>query len=96
MKAIVTLTPKITLEIEEREEMETLHKAIVLSSPRPYCNLCQNKESFYWTTNKDQEGNTYINLKCSKCGGRSKLGRYKAGGFFWKEFEKYEPKPKTK
>jgi len=90
MKAIITLKDNIRLEIEEREEMETLHKAIVLSNPRDFCNLCSNKDKFYLTSNKDKEGNTYVNNKCANCGARSKLGQYKAGGYFWKEFEKYE------
>ena len=34
MKATISLGRKITLEIDERDEMETLHKAIILSSPK--------------------------------------------------------------
>ena len=89
MKAIVDLSNKIRLEIDERDEMETLHKAIVLSEPPHTCNLCKTTEGFYFTTNKDKEGNIYVNVKCPKCEARSKLGRYKAGGYFWHEFEKY-------
>jgi transposase-like protein len=91
MKAIVRLTPSIQLEIEEQKEMETLHKAIVLSSPRKKCSLC-NSTNLYFTTNKDKEGNVYVNHRCANCGARSKLGQYKSGGYFWKEFEKYEAK----
>ena len=90
MKAIITL-PNITLEIEERDEMDTLHKAIALTNPRKNCQLCGTTEGFYLTTNKDKEGNTYVNYKCPKCGARSKLGRYKVGGFFWHDYEKFEP-----
>ena len=90
MKAIVSLSDKIRLEISEQKEMETLHKAIVLSEPRNYCNLCQNKSNFYLTTNKDKEGNVYVNNKCGQCGARSKLGQYKTGGYFWREFELYK------
>ena len=80
-------------EIEEKGEMDTLHKIISLTNPRSYCVLCKNsdKSKFHFTTNKDKEGNTYVNVKCS-CGGRSKLGQYKTGGYFWHDFEKYEPK----
>jgi hypothetical protein len=93
MKAIVNLG-KITLEIEEKDEMETLHKAIVLSNPRFFCNVCKDREAKkYWTTNKDTEGNTYVNFACS-CGAKSKLGRYKTGGYFWREYEKYDPDKK--
>lgn len=80
-------------EVEEKDEIDTLHKIIVLTNPPRRCGECGNidKEKFYLTTNKDQEGNTYVNLKCV-CGARSKLGQYKSGGFFWHKFEKWEKK----
>lgn len=92
MKAIVKLTPTITLEIEDRDEMETLHKAIVLSHPRKVCNACKSKGPFFFQTNKDSEGNIYVNYVCANCGAKSKLGQYKSGGYFWRPFEKYQPK----
>jgi RNase P subunit RPR2 len=95
MKAIVQFAKNITLEIDERDEMETLSKAIVLANPRRQCNECGNTEGFYLTSNKDKEGNVYINVKCPKCGARSKLGQYKAGGYFWHDYEKYEPPANT-
>lgn len=91
-------------EIEEQKELETLHKAIVLTSPRKKCNVCDTigYENKYLTTNKsttDEGTFTYINCKCAKCGARSKLGQYKAGGYFWNSYEEYKPKdgsqPKT-
>lgn len=93
MKAILKLSDNIRLEIEERDEMETLAKAIVLANPRKYCNVCKATEGFYWTANKDKEGNIYINYKC-KCGARSKLGQYKTGSYFFHDFEQYVPKKK--
>ena len=78
--------------VDERDDLEALHKAIVLTNPRRICNVCQNTTGFYFTSNKDKEGNTYVNVKCPKCGAKSKLGLYKTGGFFWREFEKYQPK----
>lgn len=90
MKAIVTLGDRIRLEIDERSEMDTLHKAVILSNPRRKC-VCGNVEGFYLSTNKDKEGNTYINNKCPKCGARSKLGQYKTGGYFWHDFEIWKP-----
>ncbi len=91
MKAVVKLSNNINLEIEEQKEMETLHKAIVLGNPKKVCNECGAKEGFYFVSNKDTEGNIYVNYKCT-CGARSKLGQYKAGGYFWKEFSVYEKK----
>lgn len=89
MKAKVNLGNNIQLEIDERDEMETLHKAIVLSNPKEYCNECKTVGDKHYTTNKDKEGNIYVNYKC-KCGARSKLGQYKAGGFFWHDFEHWQ------
>lgn len=93
MKAIIDMGNNIRLEVEEKDEMETLHRAIVFASPRNKC-ICGNADGFYFTTNKDTEGNIYVNYKCPKCSARSKLGRYKAGGFFWHEFEVYNPEAK--
>jgi len=94
MKAIVKITDNVSLEVEAEKEMETLHKAIVLGNPKTVCNECGNKEDFYFASNKDSEGNIYVNYKCT-CGARSKLGQYKAGGYFWKDFEKYVPPAQT-
>lgn len=77
-------------EIEEKDEMDTLNKIITLGNPPRYCNECQNNEHFTFDTNKDKEGNTYVNAKCTKCGAKAKLGQYKTGGFFWHKFEKWQ------
>ena len=84
-------------DIEEQKELETLHKAIVLTSPRKTCSVCKSVgyDNKYLTTNKsttDEGTFTYINCKCAKCGSRSKLGQYKAGGYFWNDYEEYIPK----
>lgn len=95
MKAIVKLSQAITLEIDDKSEMDVLHKAVVLAHPRGKCNLCESTGPFMLISNKDKEGNTYINNLCISCGAKSKLGQYKAGGgYFWREFEKYVPKVK--
>lgn len=83
---------KYEFEIEEKDEKETLNKAITLSNPRKKCDSCGEigLDSKYFTTNKDKEGNIYVNTKCAKCGARSKLGSYKTGGYFWHEYEIYD------
>ena len=81
------------VDIDEKDPMEALHWAIVLSNPMRKC-ICGNTEDFFFTSNKDTEGNIYVNVKCPKCDARSKLGRYKSGGIFWKSFEKYIPQDK--
>jgi hypothetical protein len=82
--------------IDERVEMEALHRAIVLTNPLDRCHSCGDVgfDNKHYTSNKDTEGNIYVNVKCSKCGARSKLGQYKAGGYFWKDYEKYDPNKK--
>ncbi len=78
------------IEVEEKNPLETLHLSIILSNPRKVCNRCMNTTDFEFSTNKDKEANTYINVICRACFAKSKLGSYKAGGYFWKEFEKFE------
>lgn len=84
-------------EFDEKDELDTLHKSIVLSNPLKTCDACREfgYETKYFTSNKDQEGNTYVNVKC-KCGASSKLGRYKTGGYFWHKYEVYVRPTETK
>lgn len=83
-------------EIDEKDEMETLHKVAVLGNMPKYCNECKNTEHFRLDSNKDKEGNIYVNVVCGKCFAKAKLGQYKAGGYFWHKFEKYvKPGDKT-
>lgn len=83
---------KYEFNFEEPKELDGLHKSTVLSNPKTHCNICDNagKENFKLDSNKDKEGNTYINVLCMSCGAKSKLGQYKTGGYFWKDFEKFE------
>lgn len=83
-----------TFHIEKNKELEALHEAIVLANPPQYCQECQNKEHFKLDSNKDKDGNTYVNVLCRKCGAKSKLGLYKSGGFFWHKFEKFNKESK--
>jgi len=86
-----------TFEVEEKNDVDALHKAAVLGNPPLSCTECGNEapEKFKFQSNKDTEGNTYINLECDACTAKAKLGLYKSGGFFWhNKFEKYVPKAK--
>lgn len=84
------------MDFDEKNEMDTFHKAIVISNPPRYCHCCKNTESFKLDSNKDKEGNTYINVVCLKspCFAKAKLGQYKTGGYFWHKFEQYK-KPES-
>ncbi len=82
--------------IDEREEMEALHKAIVLGNPKTYCPFCKSTDNTQMDTNKATSKDpknpgtfTYVNVWCRKCGAKSNLGQYKAGGYYWKAFEQY-------
>ena len=96
MKAIIQISHNITIEIDDEKEKETLNKAITLGNPRRYCPLCENNGKFLLISNKDKEGNVYINNLCLNCKAKSKLGQYKTGGFFWHEFKIWEGKEKEK
>ena len=96
MKAVIKFVPDVTLEIEDDKEMVVMNKAITLSRYPTYCTICKKPTGTYLTSNKDKEGNIYINAKCPDCGGVAKLGQYKTGGYFWhREFEVYKPKIPT-
>ena len=76
-------------DIDEKDEMEALHIAATLGNPPNYCNECKNNQFFKLDSNKDKDGNIYVNIVCRKCGAKAKLGEYKAKGFFWHRFERY-------
>ena len=89
MKATVKLNDRVTLQIDDPKEMDTLHKAIALSNYPKKCSKCGGTQVFL-ISNKDKEGNTYVSVLCVKCGAKAKMGQYKTGGYFWhREFEVY-------
>lgn len=85
-------------DIDERSDIEGLHKAAVLGNPPTYCHECKNADAskFALDSNKDKEGNTYVNVVCKACFAKAKLGLYKTGGYFFHKFEKYVPKTEVK
>jgi len=78
-------------EIDEAKALDALHTAAVLGNPPTVCDECNNKDvaAFRLQSNKDKEGNTYVNVECTKCYAKAKLGLYKTGGYFFHKFEKY-------
>ena len=93
MKVVVSLSKNLIVHIEDEDEVDALAKGIALAGLRRKCNECESTEGFHLTSNKSK-GFTFINNKCDSCGAKSKLGQYKEGGYFWHDFEKYEPKEK--
>lgn len=83
-------------EADEKDEMESLHRVITLSNPPKRCQCGDyGYDNKSLVSNKDKEGNTYVNIVCGKCGARAKLGQYKAGGYFWHKFELYKAQTKN-
>ena len=84
---------------DEKEEMDTLNRVITLGNPPRTCDSCGNNvpTDFAMDSNKDKEGNTYVNVACLNpdCKAKAKLGQYKSGGFFWHEFKRYVPQGET-
>lgn len=77
-------------EAEETKDIDALHKVIALTNIRKLCDVCgASGDNFYLTTNK-AKGYTFINVKCGECQAKSGLSEYKDGGYYWKDFEKYE------
>lgn len=71
-------------------EMKAIHKVIALSNPRKECNVCHDEDN----NNREIFSNIskefiFVKIMCTKCGSISQLGQYKSGGYFWKEFKKY-------
>ncbi len=94
MKAIVkTVLGKVEylFEIEEQDEIQTLHKVAVLGNPPTFCDECGNEDpnEFKLISNKDKEANVYVNVRCKKCDANAKMGLYKSGGYFWHIFKKF-------
>lgn len=85
---------KYQFHIDNASEMEALHLAAVLGNPPPKCSCCGN-DMTYLDSNKDKEANIYVNIVCSVCGAKAKLGQYKSKGYFWHEFKKYQKQTNT-
>ena len=81
-------------DIEEKNDMDSLAMAATFGNPQRKCNVCGNYQAFKLDSNKDKDGNIYVNVVCigESCGAKAKLGEYKTGGYFWHRFEKYEKK----
>jgi len=78
--------------IDEKDELQALEMAGFVASMPKKCKLC-GSDDIHLTNNK-AKGFTFIKMICNKCNGRSQLGQYKEGGFFWKGWEKYQPPQK--
>lgn len=87
-------------QVDEKEPRDAMLTAIALGSARPFCDVCKEYGLETKTLNarkakskKDGKEYTFVSIRC-KCGATSNLGEYVSGGYFWKEYEKYEAEDK--
>jgi len=80
---------KSTLQfrVEGEKEKDTLAKASYFTTIPDKCGLCES-DNISLDSNKTEEF-TFIKIKCLECNARSNMGEFKAGGIFWKPWEKY-------
>lgn len=84
-------------ELDEGDGLKLLNQMIVLGNPPRSCPYIKGG-AYKLVTNKDSDGNIYINMMCygsdkdgKKTAYRSKLGTYKdKSGFFWNSWEEDE------
>lgn len=79
-------------EFEGSNEKEVMAKAFTFGNPPTYNKDTKNSDpnSFALGANKDKDGNIYIYVVDKKTGHKANLGTYKSGGYFWKDFEKWD------
>ena len=81
-------------DVSNEKGFDALAEAALFSQMPDKCGLCKS-EGIHLSSNK-AKGYTFVKMICSDCNGRSQLGQYKDGsGYYWKEWEKYEPKEKV-
>lgn len=76
-------------DVSNEKALDALVDGALFTSMSDKCGLCKS-ENIHLSSNK-AKGFTFVKMLCSDCNARSQLGTYKEGGYFWKEWEKYEP-----
>jgi len=78
-------------QLDNEKDLDALAQAGFLASMPDKCTcggevvLSSNKAT------SDKGTFTFVYMLCRKCGAKAQLGQYKAGGFYWKKFERYIP-----
>ncbi len=80
-------------DIEGKNEADALAKAGNLANAPNFCGICKSKD-VHLSSNTSKDGFIFVKVICRACNARSQMGQYKAGGIFWKEWQKYQPLPK--
>jgi hypothetical protein len=86
---------EFTFEFDKPELKEAIYDASLFANTPSLCDNCGNdaKDGFSLQSNKDGEGNLYVNTVCNQCDAKAKLGTHKSGkSYFWHKFQKYTPK----
>ena len=74
-------------EVEAEKGFDALFNASTLAATPDVCGLCKSTDVVL-TGNRAKEYK-FVKVRCTSCTATSTLSEYKAGGYFWKEFEKY-------
>ena len=80
----------LEFEVEADKGFDALFNASVLASMPDVCGLCDS-EDVELTGNRAKDYK-FVKVRCTACTATAMLSEYKAGGYFWKEFEVYEKK----
>ena len=75
------------VQFEFEVEAEKGFDALFNASTPDVCGLCKSTDVVL-TGNRAKEYK-FVKVRCTSCTATSTLSEYKAGGYFWKEFEKY-------
>jgi len=85
---------KLEIETEEKDIKIALANVLLLTQ-KDKCSKCGSEEIEFHTNKATTEDGTfiYVKRKCMNktCNASSTMGEYKGGGFFWKEWEIYQP-----
>ncbi len=79
-----------SFQVENEKAFDVLAEASIFGDIPEKCGLCES-ENVHLNFNQTKDGFKFLKVICKDCNGRSQLGSYKTGGYFWKNFEQYTP-----
>lgn len=83
---------ELIFSTDEPDFDKAMSEILPFSQP-DYCGLCKNDKVIFEVQkgSSDKGTFTYVKRKCLKCNATSTLGKFKDGGYFWKEWNIYNP-----
>ena len=79
----------IEASADDKDPRESLVNLAMISGAPTVCGKC-GKDNVTLDVNKntsDKGTFTFVKVVCNDCEARAQLGEYKAGGYYWKEWE---------